>query len=303
MTPVRLHLYDIHVELFSIILGNWPWHAFINLPLIPIGLILARTPLTSHILPIIPILLPWPNSAPVITHERIVLDHWSQPENTKQLQRIPFSPTSTWPPSPLIFGLLIVPFARSMYRRLFDRFSDWVLDTTPTPRVPVRRLVWALNDDAPFNIRIGANIDAGIDAGRAPAQQGQGLGQEAQQNQNNAEPAAGAAAAAEHTIRVSGSSLGRLIGGALIIPAVSNRMGALLFHLSKWSPLLRRILAIRPPLSNIPPVTPPLWRYSLTNDRQWREMGQFGRIALAVRFAFGAVWGGTRLWAECDPVW
>jgi hypothetical protein len=177
--------------------------------------------------------------------------------------------------------------------------------------------VWALNDGGHFNIRIGEDVEAdrplpqqqaqaqeqGPEQGQAQAPgQPQAQAQEGQaQNNNNPEP--DAAAAAEHTIRVSGASLGRLIGGALIIPTVSNRMGALLFHLSRWSPLLRRILAVRPPLRGLPPVAPPLWRYPLTSCHQWLELSRLGKIAMAVRFAFGAVWDGTRLWAECDPVW
>jgi hypothetical protein len=182
---------------------------------------------------------------------------------------------------------------------VFDRFSHWVLNTKPTQTIQVRRFVWALNENGgPFNIRIGANVEPDRPIAQPEAQ--------AQAQAQNAEPGVDAAAAAEHTIRVSGASIGRLIGGALIIPAVSNRMGALLFHLSSRSPLLRHILAIRPPLSRPPPMTPPLlWRYSwMAHDaKALKEQNTLMRIAIGLKFAFGAMWSGTRLWAECDPVW
>jgi hypothetical protein len=186
-----------------------------------------------------------------------------------------------------MLGFFIFPVVRALYRRFFTRFSHWVLGTQPAADVPVRRFVLALNDGGPFNIRIGANVNPE---------------QPAEAQQPNAPRPPDAAAAAEQTIRVSGASLGRLIGGALIIPVVSNRMGALLFHLSKHSLVLRRFLAVRPPLGGLP-APPMMLRYSLAYNRQWQEMSRLKQIATAVRLAFSAVWGGTRIWAECDPVW
>ncbi|EGO02995.1 hypothetical protein SERLA73DRAFT_131431, partial [Serpula lacrymans var. lacrymans S7.3] len=43
-------------EMFDILLSedpsNWPWHSFINLPLIPVGLIVSRLPFSTTVLPI-----------------------------------------------------------------------------------------------------------------------------------------------------------------------------------------------------------------------------------------------------------
>ena len=60
------------------------------------------------------------------------------------------------------------------------------------------------------------------------------------------DPNAVAAEAAEQLIDVNAASLGRRIGGALIIPSVSSFMGNLLFRLSKHSGILRSFLGIRP---------------------------------------------------------
>jgi hypothetical protein len=51
----------------------------------------------------------------------------------------------------------------------------------------------------------------------------------------------------ENAIRVSGTSLGRLICGALIIHRTSSLMGSLLFRLSEHSVSLHKFLAVRPP--------------------------------------------------------
>jgi hypothetical protein len=236
-------------------------------------------------MPIAPFLLQWPSSS-TVPQERLVLDRWL---GDREMELAP--PSSLWPPSPFIFGFFIFPVVRGMYKRLLDRVSHWVMDTKPTLQVPVRRFVWALNDDGPFNIRIGANVE--------PERQGPQQGPQQAQDAPVQNPPADAAAAAEHTIRVSGASLGRLIGGALIAPTVSNRMGALLFHWSKRSRLLRRVLAVRPPLGPLP--TSYLLRG--LDDANWRAAGYLQRIALVVKFTAGVVFGGTRLWARCDPVW
>lgn len=287
--------------------SNWPWHAFINLPLIPLSLILSRTPLASNMLPVAPILLAWPTSTPVGTRDRILIDHhWSRTGDHIAANDISIkAPFTGWPPAPTFFGLFIFPITRILYRRFFAQFSHWVLDTKPSPRAPARRFVWALNEGGPFRIRIGANVEPD-----ELAQQPLADGQQRQQQQQQQPAVAGenpgpvdpqdAAMVAEHTIRVSGASLGRLIGGALILPEISNFMGSLLFRLSKHSLLLRRILAIKPPLKGPPP--PPLGPYSL-DQKYWNGISFVKKVGVMFRLVLGAAWGGTRTWVECDPVW
>lgn len=158
-------------------------------------------------------------------------------------------------------------------------------------------MLFHVNDEEPFiRIRVNANMD---EEGPADA-----VAQQPQNNDNevNAPPGGdAAAAAAENTIRVSGTSLGRLIGGALIIPRISSFMGSFLLQMSKHSAILRRLLAVRPPLP--PGVVPPAIPYSLFNDKTWSELGFLKRISYVGRLGLIVAWRGTMTWAECDPVW
>lgn len=148
------------------------------------------------------------------------------------------------------------------------------------------RFMLAVN--APFRIRIGANIEE-PPAVRANAQQLPNA---------DANADAAMALAAEDVIQVTGSSLGRLIGGALILPTISSFMGSLLFRLSHYSPLLRRFLAVRPSMMDVPPPLGP-WSY----PDNWNKLSPIRQIGVAARLVLSVAWRGTRTWAECDPVW
>ncbi|KAL4077767.1 hypothetical protein J3A83DRAFT_4216284 [Scleroderma citrinum] len=270
-------------EMFDLLLsddpGNWPWHSFINLPLIPLSLIVSRLPTKSPVTPLVPVLLAWPTSVPVRAEDRIILDRWrNQRFGRDFLQTLP-----SWPPPPMILGLFIFPAIREAYKRLFSKLTRWVLNSNAAQSQEMQRVLFHVNDDEPFiRIRVNANVDEDqlLGPADAPAQQGQ-----VNDNEVNVPPAGDAVVAAENTIRVSGTSLGRLIGGALIIPRISSFMGSLLLHMSKRSAVLRKILAVRPPLP--PGMVPPAIPYSLFN----------GYLGLTI------AWRGTMTWAECDPVW
>jgi hypothetical protein len=189
---------------------------------------------------------------------------------------------------------------RILYRRFFGQFSHWVLGTRPSPVAPVRRFVWQLNEGGPFAIRIGANVQHVPPQGQQAQEQAQepGPGAQPEPEPNAAVP--NAVVAAEQTIEIMTSSIGRLVGGALLVPAISNVMGSLLFRLSKRAHLLRIFLGVRPPLNGIPPL-PPLGGFS--QRQAFDGMGVLKQIGMALRLAFGTVWTGTRTWAQCDPVW
>ncbi|KZP33306.1 hypothetical protein FIBSPDRAFT_811513 [Athelia psychrophila] len=285
-------------EMFDLLLTEdpsvWPWHAFFNLPLIPISLILSRTPLPTAIMPILPILLAWPSSTPVGPREISLINNW-RPASTS-----PHHSWSTWPPSPAFIGLFILPFVRAMYKRGFARFSHWVLSTSPSQRPQVMRYIFNLN--GPFPIRIGANIEArnananaNANANNANANAPRG---DAPQGLRNAAGDAALALAAEGTIHITGSSLGRIVGGALAMPAISSFMGALLGRLSARSPLLRRFLAVRPTRGAVPPPLGP-WSYA----DNWAGLSVPGQIGVAARLLVSVAFRGTRTWTECDPVW
>lgn len=282
---------------------NWPWHCYLNLPLIPLALIISRLPFNSSITPLVPLLLAWPTSTPVRNKDRIVLSRWSFPAPT-QREMFPLLPS--WPPPPVLLGLFIYPSVRITYNRLFSQFSRWVLNSQPEATDTAQRMILALDDDDPFlRIRINAN---GEERNGQPQLNGQGQqerGAGVANNNPNADAdadavAPDAAAAAENTIRVSGTSLGRLIGGALIIPRISSVMGMLLYRLSKYSPLLRRFLAVRPPL---PQDIRPSLTGTMIDEETWRNMSPMKRISVAGLMGLSVAWRGTPVWAECDPVW
>lgn len=114
---------------------NWPWSAYINLPLIPLSLISSRFPSSSSFA--IPLLLVWPPFQPVGEPARKLFEYWSRPENARHLNIVPRSNT-LWPPPPLLFGLFGVPIIKALYRRAYARIYKRVMGTPP-PRPQRRR--------------------------------------------------------------------------------------------------------------------------------------------------------------------
>lgn len=318
--------------------SNWPWHSFINLPLIPLALIFSRLPFRSNVTPLIPLLLAWPTSTPVA---RDVLNRLGTASGTAdssltgQSGKDLFPLLPHWPPPPFILGLFIFPIVREGYKRLLSQFTKQVLGVTPGgehgqgqrgERDVQRVLMGAVAEDEPFlRIRVNAHVDE--DDG--PALPGARPNRDARQGNNgNAanggdqddDGAGDAAAAAENTIRVSGTSLGRLIGGALIIPRISSLMGSLLFWLSKHSALLRTFLAVRPSLRAAGRIGPlglttgrgaslgaglgsVLGPHAVFGGKTLAEMGLLRKLGVAGVLGLSVAWRGSYAWAECDPVW
>lgn len=326
--------------------SNWPWHSFINLPLIPLALIFSRLPLRSNVTPLIPLLLAWPTSAPVVGDGfnkigTVSSAGSSSPTGLSGKDLFPLLPH--WPPPPFILGLFIFPIVREGYKRLFLQFSKWVLDSTSGTgggehgqgqrgeRDVQRVLMGAVVDDEPFlRIRVNAHLDeedgpappGALPVGRANRGPRQGNNGDGANNgdPNDDDGAGDVAAAAENTIRVSGTSLGRLIGGALIIPRISSMMGSLLFWLSKRSVLLRKFLAVRPHLRAAGRVGPlglttgtgvplgtglsgVLGPRAVFGGKTLAEMGLLKKLGVVGALGLSVAWRGTYAWAECDPVW
>jgi hypothetical protein len=163
--------------------------------------------------------------------------------------------------------------------------------------------------DGPPQARIRMQVNAQVNAaeGAAAQQRQQAQLQDPAQPEVEQPPNEAAVAAAEQLIEVDTSSLGRRIGGALLIPAIASSMGNLLLRLSKHSYWLRRFLAVRSPLrgsisqgirSVLPPPLGP-WSYK----QNWEGLGMVKQLGLALRLGLGFGWNGTRTWAEADPVW
>lgn len=320
--------------MFNIILTddpvNWPWSAYINLPLLPLSLILSRFKSSSSSM-VIPLLLVWPPSSPVGDASKRLFDFWTQPENAARLSTMSLLPggrslLSYWPPPPMFFGLIGFPIIRSLYQKCFAHLYFKLLGTPlPAPRrLPRAGLRF---NEGPFVIRIRAQFDEA--EGQEEAERAQAEAHQRQLAQEEAAAAAAEAAilgadddgapaagenpdanaaaveAAEQLIEVDASSLGRRIGGALIVPAIASAMGDALLGLSRHSHWLRLFLGVRGAgmgAGRIP--LPPWGRYALTaSDKTWSQLGVLQQARVGLRLVMTAFLGGSRTWVDSDPVW
>ncbi|KAF9265307.1 hypothetical protein L218DRAFT_898985 [Marasmius fiardii PR-910] len=198
-------------ELFNALLTTdskkWPLASFINLPLIPIGLVSYRFNATYTLISAMTTLLEWPEI---------------------QRSRAHSLPQISWPPSPFTVGFVLLPLTRYLYAECLQRVTRLVLKTSPS-----RELNAAIE---------GAEVDRMLVVRFRHTQGPEGIpdegGDDANQNPGNG---------GEASLRIYAAPLGRSIGGALLIPFIAKRMGTLLLRLSKYSELLRRFLAVRTP--------------------------------------------------------
>ncbi|KAF9468295.1 hypothetical protein BDZ94DRAFT_1246437 [Collybia nuda] len=283
-------------EMFDLLLtddpANWPWTAFFNLPSLTLSLILSRFQSIQQIPTLIPILLVWPPSTPIGAHSRLLDDYWTRPSDARTLALNSLPSLTSWPPSPFVFGLFLVPITRAIYRRFFAKLQHWVLGSTPLTSRRSNGLNLQLGDVGPFFLRIRVQ-DAQRPAEQVPAPAG---GNEpADVAPEDLDPVA----AAEQLIEIDSASFGRRVGGALLIPAISSVMGSFLFRLSKRSQLLRNILGVRPPLRGL---LPPAFGLTL-GAHDWEKLSFIKQLGMAFRLVLNATWNGTRTWAAADPVW
>ena len=258
--------------------ANWPWHAWLNLPLIPLSLILSRTTLwRGTVSPIVPLFLAWPTTLPV-RGKRLDPQTWLRGQRVAQ-PVYPFPSLMSWPPAPIV-ATIFLPLIQNVYRNLFLRFQHWVLNSEPSLEPPAPIFPWRLEIRFGQDAEDGANEEVREEENRANQQHNR-------EGDGNQDPVA----AAERVQSISSASVGRFVGGALLIPRISNFMGSLLFRLSKHSDLLRRLLAIRPPLKE------------RLDGFSTGEVGSVSDLGRAAKAAFRVLVGGTRSWAEADPVW
>ncbi|KAI0060192.1 hypothetical protein BV25DRAFT_1888964 [Artomyces pyxidatus] len=249
-------------EMFDALLTDdpksWPWHAFLNLPFIPLSLIVSRTALWNNGSPLIPLLLAWPSSTPVATARA----------GLSSLALLTERPPR-WPPSPTLVCVLF-PLVRALYKSGMARLTHWLMRTREAPAAPVRAYEWAMGEDQPgFRIQVNAQV---ADDG-APADAG---------------------AAAQRTIRITGASVGRLIGGALVMPTIARVMGQLLLRVSRGLPLLRLILAPKPQKT-----LPRWWGNAALPVVIPEDRSLFQNAGLVLRLLLN----GNKVWIESDPVW
>ncbi|EIN05291.1 hypothetical protein PUNSTDRAFT_122540 [Punctularia strigosozonata HHB-11173 SS5] len=311
-------------EMYDILLtddpSNWPWHAFLNLPLIPLSLLISRTPLFDALqVPATPFFLAWPTSSPVVetTQQRFSAHFSASPSSPLPISpSMPSFPGSLfrYPPSPLLM-LIFIPVIRKLYNRSLNRLRNWALGTKPSIQRPVRRVVWDFGQmPLPLRIRVVANVAGAEDAPNNNNRQANANDAE-QPNANpipnadnnnvnadeNADPNNANALAAERAVDLTHLSLGRTLIETLSLPWIANRAGRALARLAVYFPLLRRILAIRQPRWHGGAVPPPLGAASY--PAFWAGMSEARRVWTAVKVGLGLVWGGSAAWAESDPVW
>ena len=271
---------------------RWPWHAFINLPLIPISLVLSRTKYAKT-LPLISMFYCWTTSTPKSFPGNI---SWRLP-----VDDYPFQPVLTWPPSPAMVTVLL-PLVTRSYDVLMKRIKQWAMGVTAAAPRRIGRFELALEDALPLNVRIAADVLEVRDADGELQQVGGGAngGRNGNQQQDADAQVRDPAVAAAETVRMSGASLGRYIGGALLIPKIANMMGSFLYQVSLRSSLLRSFLAIRPPLNTRQAQT--MW--SLMNFYQPnRGPVTLNQMSSGVRIGLNVLLAGTKTWADADPVW
>ena len=122
----------------------------------------------------------------------------------------------------------------------------------------------------------------------------------------------GLGAVAARAIRLTGASLGRLIGGALLMPSIARMMGSMLLHISHVVPLVRTIIAPLPPTLLALPAPAPSGPIStlvglIRGARDLRpDVDPFGGGAPQAGYGAAVLRGflaTSNEWATSDPVW
>ncbi|EMD35125.1 hypothetical protein CERSUDRAFT_107113 [Gelatoporia subvermispora B] len=299
-------------EMFNLLLsedtGKWPWHAFLHLPAIPFSLISARAGLFPNV-PVATMLLAWAFSPPIATPpadhllEYVSRSHDEVPPTTVGAADGELAPLIAWPPSPAMITILY-PLVRSVYRTSFDRLRHWVLGTHPGAKPTVRNYIYDWDDGAPIRVRINQVVIPAPVAPGAPGADANQAAQQQQEQQGAAEQGEeDAPAEPTQTTRLTNAQIGRFVAGALMIPALASFMGRLLLRLARHSPLLRRFLAIRPPLG-VRYYRPSADFYPLLFDVEaLKQAGFLRQLGMGMRIGLNIACCGTRLWANADPVW
>ena len=274
--------------------SNWPWSAYISLPLLPISLISSQFQASSLLIPLI--LTSHASTGPVGEQGRRLFEHWSKPENATRLSQMKFTPAHGWPPPPLMLGIIGFPVIRVFYHKFY---AHLYLKCMGTPLPPPRRVRGMNFNEGVLAIRIRA-----VGGDQNPNVEEQ---QQVQAADDDPDPNAEAADAAEHVIETNAASLGLRIGGALFLPSISSFMGNLLFRLSKHSSILRSFLGIRQKKVNWMDYMLPPWDLHsrlgvLPVDKGWNDPDPYQK-AKNLYHVFVNVFNRSWMLVESDPVW
>ncbi|KAJ6594471.1 hypothetical protein B0H19DRAFT_1095659 [Mycena capillaripes] len=195
---------------------------------------------------------------------------------------------STWPPSPALLGLVIVPLIRPIYNRLFSHFSTWVLGAPPPHRQ--RRYL---------SERLGARARGlfnprtlfGFGARRAPRPV---VPPAAPPNLDVEDPDPPPLLLADQVIQKDQSSLSHDVLHAVCSIAVPRLLGTWLRAAAGYSSHLQCILGLR---TGSPVV---LHAYEYPN---WTAMTLRHRALAVSQTVGGLLLGCSWVWGDVDPVW
>ncbi|EST05879.1 Zinc finger, RING-CH-type [Kalmanozyma brasiliensis GHG001] len=223
----------------------WPWHYWIDIPLIPFALIASRLNVFESAMTWVPTLVAFPiTSIPMVTataaHGRLF---------ERYVESSAFN-ARAYPPGPALTALLI-PWIRAFYLALKRRVYRTVLkpfysgqrsdgSTRSTGTRRNRRRVIIVGDPDSYL------VDGDAPLGAQPMPDGIG-GPVAQVRDDRATDDD----SPTQTVYVTHHSFARLCLGALSLPFVANLMGRVLARLARLSPLLARFLGMR----NVVPAT------------------------------------------------
>lgn len=181
---------------------------------------------------------------------------------------------STWPPSPALLGLVIVPILRPIYNRLLSRLRTWVLGSPPPSRKRrylfdrARGMLFFLGPHPPPPPTANAQLQ---DQDPAPV------------------------AIAETIVQKDQTSFTHDLVHAIMSIAVPRMFGNLLHAASAHSTYLRRFLGLRP------------WMRLAGGIHSyypnWVAMTLSQRALATSKAVGGLLLGGSWIWPDVDPVW
>ncbi|KAJ6498786.1 hypothetical protein C8R45DRAFT_979898 [Mycena sanguinolenta] len=178
---------------------------------------------------------------------------------------------ATWPPSPALLGLVIVPIIRPIYNRLFSRFKTWVLGAPPPhrPRLDLNERARGL-----FGLRPRAPPPPLPDV---------------------QDPDPPPLVIADQIIQKDQSSWTHAALHAVASIVFPRIFGHLLHEMSGHSSCsyLRTFLGLRPSVGRSYYYPHPGWEGMLSKDRALTASQTVGGLLL----------GGSWIWADVDPVW
>ncbi|KAJ7665698.1 hypothetical protein B0H17DRAFT_1210819 [Mycena rosella] len=180
---------------------------------------------------------------------------------------------STWPPSPALLGLVILPLLRPVYNRVFSSVRTWALGSSP----PHRQKRY-LTDRVKSVFTLGAR--------RPPAPP------PTIDVQDQDPPPI---VIADQIIQKDQSSFTHDVLHALLTIGVPPVLGNLLYAVSGHSLYLRRFLGLRP----LAPLAGGVHAYY----PNWVAMSMQQRALAASQAVGGLLLGGSWIWADVDPVW